>query len=253
MAFSFDLRALLAPVAAGLVSLAAMPASAGVLFVTPTAPINAAPTLTFDNISEHNIGDPAYTIAGGSFDGLGIRFASYFAGQTLDFNGYPVLLTHHVPSAPLTLVTGDVNSYATIVFDAAANSFVMSGGPVAFLQPVAVQFDVPVPALAFTVGETFAVGALHIDVFDIDGNVLGSYSNDATGFLSIGITNVGGGPGIAGLSIHSNSFDGAFGIDNFYVAEGFEMPEPATAWVLGLALAALYRARHGAAGGRRAT
>jgi hypothetical protein len=107
-----------------------------------------------------------------------------------------------------------------------------------------------VPALAFTLGEVFAVGATHVDVFDADGNVLGSYLNDAVGFLSIGILNVDGGPNIAGLSIYSNSFDGAFGLDNFYVAQGFDMPEPATAAMLAMGLAGLLgaRRRQGASG-----
>lgn len=242
MPFPGLFRRLLTPLLGVVLAAVAMPAAASLVFLTPGAAINPGPTLTFDDPLEHGIGDPSYTLSGGSFDGLGIRFASYFAGQTLGF-GLPVTIPGITPSGPLTLVTGDVNSYATIVYDGGIGSFVMAGGPTTFFQPISILFDSPVPALAFTFGEVFAIGATHVDVFDADGNVLGSYTNDAIGFLSIGIANVGGGPNIAGLSIHANSFDGTFGIDNLYVVEGFDVPEPVTTLIFAVAIAGLACAR----------
>ena len=199
------------------------------------APTGAGPTLTFDG--PLLTANPVYLISGSPFDGLFIGFGSYFDGQTLD-GGFPYsLIGSTAPGKPLSLVI-DPDAYALIADDAAfGSSPIMTAGPANFNEPLAILFSVPVPAVQFTLGSLEAIGATTIEAYDANGNSLGSLVNPGTGLWTLGLTDPGGAD-IAGISIFSSDL-GGFAIDNLTVAQGFDLPEPASVLLLAVGAIAI--------------
>ena len=175
-----------------------------------------------------------------------VSFAGNFVGQTAG-GGFPVTLTDHTPTGPLTLDTASPNT-VTVNDDApGATSPVLSGTPI-FNGPIAVLFSVPVAGVGLKGGFFDAVNSTTIEAYDANGSILGSITNTQLAFEFYGLADSSGGNVIKGISFFITGDEPAgFQIDDVTFGGGeavnpTPVPEPATLILFGSGAAGLLAA-----------
>jgi len=178
--------------------------------------------------------NPVYMIGGRT-----VSFGSLFEGQTL--GTIPNSLSDSSPSNPLML-SSTAPAVATAI-DMSNPSFWVLGGT-DFKTPLAMLFDAPVNRVEFDLGSLDGPGSVKIEVYDQQGNTIGSFGNSEQGIERIALADHLAGNVIAGVSVFVLDVPGGmdwegFALDNVSFAHGpipAPIPEPG-AMVIWLVLA----------------
>ena len=217
--------------------------------------------ITFSELALGTV-NPVYTPAmyGGGAGSPTVTFGGFFTGQSLGNAGNcpaGAALTGCVVGTPTGILSLDQSSPATRIVSDGANptSPVLSGSPT-FNGPVSILFSTLQAGVGLDGGFFNAVNSTGITAFDINGNVIGTVSNQGLGIEFLGLVTADQSATIAGLQFHLVGPEPAgFAVDNIRFGVGSQIvvppqggvPEPAT-WAmmiagLGLTGAALRRRR----------
>ena len=175
--------------------------------------------------------NPSYTAAdyGGDAGSPGVTFGGWFLGQSLSLDpstdcpgAAATACIIGTPTGPLSL---DPDAAPTFISGDIANptSPVLSGTP-QFNGGIAVLFDTLVTGVGFDGGVFNTSNSTGITAFDIDGNILGTVTNEGTGIEFLGLATTLGEALIAGvfLDLVGNEPSG-FAIDNLRFGEAGEV------------------------------
>ena len=167
------------------------PANAtSVVQVSEGAFVAGSGLITFSEVPDGTI-NPVYAPAlyGGGAGSPTVTFGGWFSGQSLVAGGCnggaPTGCVGGIPTGPITLDPASPTTFT--VFDLAApRSPVLSGSPT-FNGPIAIKFSTPQSGVGLVGGFFNAIGGTAITAFDIDGNVIGSITNDQLGLEFLGL------------------------------------------------------------------
>jgi hypothetical protein len=224
--------------ASGLV--AALAAHAQIVRVNPGDFTAQASVITFSESGyPEGTTNPVYTLSTATLGSVTVSFGQNFVGQSV-IGSSPKTITG-LPIGPLTL--NPINTF--IVGDGAnPTSPVLSGLPT-FNGPISMLFSTGVAFVGLDGGYFDAVGGTSIQAFDASGTSLGLVTNTHTGIEFLGLTTLGGGNVIRGLSFYiTGSEPFGFAIDNVTFGSVSELvkptgpgavPEPSTYGLMGAA------------------
>ena len=179
------------------------PANAvSVVQVSEGAFVAGSGLITFSEVPNGTV-NPVYAPAlyGGGAGSPTVTFGGFFSGQSLVAGGCNGgANTGCVGGGPTGPIALDPASPTTsTVFDGAApRSPVLSGSPI-FNGPIAIKFSTPQSGVGLVGGFFNAIGGTAITAFDINGNVLGSITNDQLGLEFLGLVTNDSSAVIAGL------------------------------------------------------
>ncbi|MGZ6015997.1 MAG: hypothetical protein ACXWKM_09660, partial [Phenylobacterium sp.] len=152
--------------------------------------------------------NPTYAPAdyGGGAGSPTVTFGGYFTGQSLgDAGSCPAgaALTGCVIGSPTGTLSLDPNSPHTFIQSDGANptSPVLSGSPI-FNGPVSILFSTPQAGVGLDGGYFNNPHSTGITAFDINGNVIGTVSNQNYGIEFLGLVTSDHSATIAGLQFH---------------------------------------------------
>lgn len=224
----------------------------------PQASFNpSAGLITFSEVplgTQNPVYPPA--LYGGGAGSPTVTFGGYFLGQqagSSDPGACPAgaAVTGCVlgnPTGPLTIDPASPPTF-TAGDGAMPTAPILSGSPL-YNGSIAIEFSTPQTAVGLIGGYFNAVGSTAITVFDADGNVIGSLSNDQTGDEFLALETTDDLPHISGLLFHLVGDEPAgFDVDNIQFGVGSQVkpppavPEPATLALLGVGVAGLVAAR----------
>jgi hypothetical protein len=214
-------------------------ANASVIQIDQAAFQAGAGTITF---SEKPLGtqNPVYAPAdyGGGAGSPTVSFGGFFTGQSLGGNVCGGVATGCVVGTPTGPLSLDANSPVTFISGDTAqlNPPVLSGSP-QFNGPIAILFSTPQAGVGLVGGFFDSLNSTAITVFDVNGNVLGSLTNDQTGDEFLGLVTSDHSATIGGLlfSLVGAELQG-FDVDTIRFGVGAEVispsvPEPST-WAM---------------------
>lgn len=169
--------------------------------------------ITFDETGTVN---PTYSVVNSILGRVEVTTGAAFVGQTISqLSGLDAHSIVGTPTKGQPLELYSNNSYWTVIKDDGANpdSPVLAGN-IGFDSPMSVLFSQDVHAVGLTGGHFDEIGSTCIEVYDRQGNVLGSALNTMKGIETFGFS-TGSVAKIAGLSFYVNSLESAgFAMDN---------------------------------------
>jgi hypothetical protein len=205
-----------------------------------------ASVITFQEVALGTV-NPVFNFTGvPTLGNVTVSFGGNFVGQAAGV-GFPVTLTDHFPTGPLSLDASSPNTSTVNDGAPGATSPVLSGTPL-FNGPISLLFSVPVAGVGLKGGFFDAANSTTIEAYDANGNVLGSITNTTTGFEFYGLADSSGGSVIKGISFFITGNEPAgFQIDDvtFGAADAIipsPVPEPTTMLLFGSTVAGLLAA-----------
>ena len=185
--------------------------------------------------SEVSLGtqNPIYAPAlyGGGAGSPTVTFGGFFSGQAIGTAATcppDAALTGCVvgnPTGPLTL-SGTSPITFTVNDGANPTSPVLSGTPT-FNGPIAIEFSTPQTGVGLAGGFFDAIASTGITAYDINGNTLGTVTNDQTGIEFLGLVTDDQSALISGLLFHLVGAEPAgFAVDNIRFGVGEQVVPP---------------------------
>lgn len=167
----------------------------------------------------------------------GTSFGERFAGQTLSSPDDVFDVLSGEPSSPLTVIAGQEKQNISVIFDADANSTVLTGlGPLGYPEvdaigegAFAVRFERLQSQLGFQIVGGGG-GSATVDFFRLDGSRIDTIVLSGLGNAFYGFSREGGVEDIAGFSVF-NTDPGGIGLDNLKFTPGTNgqtVPEPSS-------------------------
>jgi hypothetical protein len=178
--------------------------------------------------------NPIYAPAlyGGGLGSPTVTFGGFFSGQALGTAATcpaGAALTGCVVGNPTGPLTISVTSPPTFTANDGAmpTSPILSGSPL-FNGPIAIEFSTPQTGVGLLGGFFDAIGSTAITAYDINGNILGSVTNNQTGIEFLGLVTDDHSAQISGLLFHLVGNEPAgFDVDNIRFGVGGQVAPPA--------------------------